>query len=234
MDLMIGDYESFKASLNLSKAETCRELYRMNRQTISIKSERVAVANLVRIIDSTLRLANSKGFHAMSLRDLCADTGMSMGGVYAYIRSKGDLIHLIQSHGFILTRRVMQICTQDVGDPSDRLYSAIKAHLYLSEIMRAWFYFSYMEAKNLADKQKKEAIATELEIEDMLFDVMQDGIEQGHFREANARLLASLLKAMLQDWYLKRGKYRNQKITVEQYAQQVNDVLQVYLRPALG
>ncbi len=231
---MIGDYESFKASLNLSKTETCRELYRMNRQTISIKSERVAVANLVRIIDSTLRLANSKGFHAMSLRDLCADTGMSMGGVYAYIRSKGDLIHLIQSHGFILTRRVMQICTQDEGDPTQRLYSAIKAHLYLSEIMRAWFYFSYMETKNLADKQKKEAIATELEIEDMLFDVMHAGIEQGHFRAANARLLASLLKAMLQDWYLKRGKYRNQKITVEQYAQQINDVLQVYLRPALG
>src|SRR3546814_9771907 len=70
---MIADFESFKIELSLSKVEICRELYHQNRDLIRIKKEQVAVKNLVRIINSTLRLAGSKGFHAMSLRDLCAD-----------------------------------------------------------------------------------------------------------------------------------------------------------------
>ena len=67
---MITDYEAFKVDLSLSKEDICRELYRQNLDKIRIKKEAVAVRNLVRIIDSTLRLANSKGFHAMTLRDL--------------------------------------------------------------------------------------------------------------------------------------------------------------------
>src|SRR5690606_36346293 len=65
--VMIADFESFKIELSLSKIEICRELYHLNRDMIRIKKEAVAVKNLVRIIDSTLRLTRSKGFDAMSL-----------------------------------------------------------------------------------------------------------------------------------------------------------------------
>lgn len=114
---MIQDFETFKAELSLSKEEICRELYQENTDKIRIKKETTATRNLARIIDSTLRLANSKGFHAMTLRDLCSDSGLSMGGLYAYIRNKDDLIHLIQSHGFKLTRRTVLQYIADIRDP---------------------------------------------------------------------------------------------------------------------
>ncbi len=123
---MIQDFETFKAELKLSKEEICRELYQQNTDRIRIKKEATAVRNLARIIESTLRLANSKGFHAMSLRDLCADSGLSMGGLYAYIRNKDDLIHLIQSHGFILTRRTLLQYTAGIDDPAVKLFQAIR------------------------------------------------------------------------------------------------------------
>lgn len=31
-------------------------------------------------------------------------------------------------------------------------------------------------------------------------------------------LVASVIKAMLQDWYLKRWKYKNRKVLVDEYA----------------
>src|SRR5690606_38871367 len=118
---MIADFESFKVELSLSQTEICREIYRANPGSIRIKKEHVAVPNLVRIIDSTLRLTSRKGFHAMSLRDLSADCGLSIGGLYAYIRNKEDLIQLIQSHGFLLTRRTLARYTRDTPDPLQRL-----------------------------------------------------------------------------------------------------------------
>ncbi len=78
---MIENYEAFRGELRMSKEDVIRDVYRQNKERISIKKEATAVKNLTRIIDSTLRLANLKGFHAMTLRDLCGDSGMSMGGL---------------------------------------------------------------------------------------------------------------------------------------------------------
>jgi len=55
------DFETFKVDLSLTKADMCRELYLQHRDMIRIQKEHVAVKNLVRIIDSTLRLAGTKG-----------------------------------------------------------------------------------------------------------------------------------------------------------------------------
>ncbi|HET8799541.1 MAG TPA: TetR/AcrR family transcriptional regulator [Marinobacter sp.] len=226
---MIENYEVFRGELSMSKEDVIREVYRQNKERISIKKEATAVKNLTRIIESTLRLANSKGFHAMTLRDLCADSGMSMGGLYAYIRNKDDLIHLIQSHGFIITRRTLLHYTEEVQDVRDRLFAAIKAHLYLSELMRAWFYFSYMEAKSLPVEEKRDAVAIELEIEEIFLSVIEGAIETGVYQPRNARLVASMIKALLQDWYLKRRKYRDQNVAVDDYAAFVRDVIESYL-----
>jgi len=226
---MIENYEAFRGELSMSKEDVIRDVYRQNKERISIKKEVTAVKNLTRIIESTLRLANSKGFHAMTLRDLCADSGMSMGGLYAYIRNKDDLIHLTQSHGFTITRRTLLHYTGEVRNVRDRLFAAIKAHLYLSELMRAWFYFSYMEAKSLPTEEKRDAVAIELEIEDIFLGIIEDGIEAGVYRSRNARLVASMVKALLQDWYLKRRKYRDQNVAVDDYAAFVRDVIESYL-----
>jgi AcrR family transcriptional regulator len=226
---MISDFESFKQELSLSKLEICRELYRQNRSTVRIKNEDVAVTNLVRLVDSTLRLTRLKGFEGMSLRDLCADAGFSIGGLYAYIRNKQDLVSLIQGHGFLLTRRTLIQYTRNIADPRQRLSTAIKAHVFLSEIMQPWFYFSFMEAKSLPQDQKRQAIAVEQEVEDIFHDILADGVRAGVFKEGNARLLASLCKAMMQDWYLKRSKYGRQQVDATQYAQFVFSVLEAYL-----
>lgn len=226
---MIQDFESFKAEFNLSKVEACQALYRQNTDRIRIKKEHVAVANLVRIIDSTLRLARAKGFHAMSLRDLSADSGLSIGGLYAYLRSKDDLVHLVQLHGMLLTRRTLHEYIGRVSHPRQRLHAAIRAHVYLSELMQPWFYFSFMEARNLPPRYRQEAVANEREVEDIIHDIIVDGIARQAFGTVDARLVASLSKAMMQDWYLKRRKYRNYDVGPTAYADLICSVLDRYL-----
>lgn len=228
-DIAATSYDAFRVQLSLSKDDICRELYRQNKAMIRIKKETVAVRNLARIVESTLKLANTKGFAAMTLRDLCADSGLSMGGLYSYIRNKDDLIHLIQSHGFIMTRRTLLACIEPETDPHARLFAAVRTHLYLSEMMRAWFYFSFMEAKSLPASEKENAVAIELEIDDIFHQILVVGVEEGAFRPIQTRVLSAMIKALLQDWYLKRRKYRDNGISVEQYAATVRDLLQRYL-----
>ncbi|TAN28486.1 MAG: TetR/AcrR family transcriptional regulator [Castellaniella sp.] len=227
---MPEDFERFKAGLSLSRDDIYSALLQENHHHIRIKKPAVAIQGLASIVEATLRLAGSKGFHAMSLRDLCAESGFSIGGIYAYIKNKEDLIHLIQDYGFLLTRRTLRTRTQDAAPGVEKLRAAVRTHLFLSEMMPDWFSFSFMEARHLPPPERQKAVQAAREIEDIFFDILQEGMAAGAFRHVDARLLASLTKALMQDWYLKRSKYRRQEIDVNTYAQSVCDLLESYLQ----
>jgi len=95
--------------------------------------------------------------------------------------------------------------------------------------MQPWFYFSYMETKNLNRELHKKAIESELFTEQIFIDIIEAGISSGDFRRVDSLLTAAVLKAMLQDWYLKRWKYEGRKISVENYARFLMDFIASYL-----
>lgn len=199
-----------------------RELIAGHEDRLAVKAE-TACRNLAKIVDATLTIANAKGFQAMSLRDLSAQTGMSMGGLYAYIRSKDDLVHLIQRHGQLMATRILADAVDRQAAPRAQLLQLIHVHILLSELQRPWFYFSYMEAKNLPAAEKRDAIASELSVDDWLGELIDAGVTRGEFRAVHVPVVSALIKAMLQDWYLKRGKYKQRKISVEAYIASVQD-----------
>jgi AcrR family transcriptional regulator len=221
-------FDAFKDVLSLSMEDMSRELFLGNREIIKIKKEGVAVKNLVKILNAALKLSSEKGFAAMSLRDLSAEAGLSMGALYTYFTSKEELLHMIQRQSNVVAQ-VLLDQIQGIDNPRMKLRRVIQAHLYLSEVMQPWFYFAYMEAKNLAKEEQKKAIESELLTEKILIDIMKEGRVKGVFKAANLELTGAVIKAMLQDWYLKRWKYARRKVTVEKYAAFLVDLIEAYL-----
>ena len=93
------NFKEFESQVALSTEEICRKIFQGRSNSITIKKEDVAVRNLVKIFNATLKLANRKSFHAMSLRDLRGESGLSLGGLYAYFKNKEELLTLIQEQG---------------------------------------------------------------------------------------------------------------------------------------
>ena len=224
------DYADFQKKINLSKFELCREVYRENRNSIRVKKEDTVVKNLERIFSATLRISNRKGFQAMSMRDLSHEANLSMGALYSYFASKEELVSMLQNQRRTVTKRILDERISQESRPSARLRAAILTHLYLSEAMQPWFYFSYMEAKNLSKKEQDLAVASELYTEKLLADILGQGQIQGAFELCDPQLTASAIKAMLQDWYLKRRKYSRRKVSVDQYAQFVLQFVEAFIR----
>jgi TetR/AcrR family transcriptional regulator, cholesterol catabolism regulator len=221
-------FETFKRFVSLSMEDLCRELFLGNRESIKIKKEGVAVKNLVKILDAALTLSNEKGFDAMSLRDLSAKAGLSMGALYTYFTSKEELLQMIQRQSAVVIQ-VLVDQLDGMEDPRAKLKRVIQAHLFLSEVMQPWFYFAYMETKNLAKQEHKKAIESELATEKLLIDIMNEGRNKGFFKAVNMELTGAVIKSMLQDWYLKRWKYARRNISVEKYAAFVVDLVETYL-----
>lgn len=223
-------FAQFSKTTAVSIEDICRGFYMSNRDTIKIKKEAVAVKNLVTILNTTLRLSNEIGFQSMTLRDLSRESELSMGALYNYFSSKDELFKIIHLNGMTLITNILIRQTEGEKNPDLRLRKAIQIHLYLSELMPQWFYFLYMETKNLRKEDRKIPMESELFTEKIFIDILKEGIKSGVYQQRDPLLTASMIKAMLQDWYLKRWKYTKRNVSADKYAYFIIEFIESYIK----
>ena len=219
--------EGFRTRHELSLEDLCRRIHARHQATIRVKKPHVAVANLARIVATTLELSNRAGFHSMSLRDLAEASGLSMGALYAYFDSKETLLMMILGQ---VEDAVARTLTPPAGltDPRARLRWFVETHVLLTEAMQPWFTFAFMEAKSFPEQGRKFARESELHTESLLAAILAEGAASGVF--VTTELTAALIKPLLQDWYVKRWKYRRRGVGPHAYAASVT----AFVEAALG
>lgn len=221
--------DSFRRSWDLKGAAFWHSVFDMHKEKMQIKNSNVAIKNLEKIFTATFKLAAEKGFQAMSLRDLSRETGISMGGLYAYIGSKNDLASVIEG---VLRHYVDQVIgglsAHDL-QPVGSLRAIVYGEIYMMDVMSPWYYFCFMELKGLPREQQQQTLELELRFEDSLMEVFAAGVASGQFVCDKPELLASQITAQLQQWHLKRWKFKLRNITAQEYARFVFENLLVCL-----
>ncbi len=210
--------DAFRRTWVLEGEPLWRRVFDTHRDKMQIKNPQVAVGNLEKIFTCTFRLANSKGFQAMSLRDLSRETGISMGGLYAYIGSKDDLASAIEE---VLRKTIDDVMSDKAVlglDPLHRLKAIIYGDIYMNDIMHPWYYFCYLEAKGLSRDQREAAMQMEIKFDERLQETFAGGVATGVFRADKLALLAANTTSMLQQWYLKRWKFQILRTRIDEYA----------------
>lgn len=206
--------------------DLCRSVLENNRDSISIQKPEFAVRKLALILNAALELSNKKGFQAMSLRDLSRASGVSMGGLYSYFDSKDTLLKMILSEVTGAVEAALGEPPAEVRQtPRDHLLWLIDTHIRLTEAMLPWFTFSFMEAKNFPAAERRQAIDSEELTESYFSEVLARGQQDGSFSADMPPLMAALTKPLLQDWYVKRAKYRRRKVHIDSYIAMVQDIV---------
>jgi AcrR family transcriptional regulator len=223
----MGTLQEFQDRFDLSMEALCTRMLERHQTTIRVRKPAVAIGNLARIVDTTLTLANRKGFHSMSLRDLTEHTGLSMGALYAYFDSKDTLLMMILGQVVLAVEEVLTHPPSGLkADPAAHLRWLLETHLYLTETMQPWFVFAYMEAKAFPREGRDLAVASELTTERLMAETLEEGTQAGRFHVTDVEMTAALIKPLLQDWYVKRAKYYRRGITPERYVQSVIDFVE--------
>lgn len=221
---------AFQAQFDLTSKALCARMFDRHRETIRTQKKHVAVGNLVRITKTTLLLSNRQGFHSMSLRDLAAESGLSMGALYNYFDSKDKLLLMILGEVAAAVKETLSSPPEALEtDPLNRLRWLLETHVYLTETMQPWFVFAYMEAKSFSREGRDLAVRSELATEALFASALSDGVSQDIFRIDDVDLTAALIKPLLQDWYVKRSKYRRRGISVEQYVRAITSFIEAAL-----
>ena len=215
------NYDAFKKAYGARHKDIARQVFLANQDNMRIKKEKTAVANLEKILAAVFSITYKKGFQAMSMRDLSLKTGMSLGALYAYFPGKEELLGIIQDQGRYMVKDTLDRFAREEEHPLEKLRAVIRAHIFLSELFRPWFYFTFMEARNLKPAGFDAVRAMEEHTQKILSDILEEGEAEGIFRPENHELTACMIKALQQEWYLKRWKYTRQKITVDMFVDHV-------------
>lgn len=189
-------------------------LLKRNADRIGVKRREAALENLQKIFLATFRLANTVGFREMSLRDLCRETGLSMGGLYGYIESKDQLASMIADM-VLYTTELVQEWFDHIADPLDHIECILRANIYLAETLQPWLYFMFLESRGLQMEQRDVAKTSELNIHTHIASLAD---KLGNISQVQGYLLGAHCMSLVQDWHLKRWKFRTANVSPDEFA----------------
>jgi len=210
-------FADFRKSSSIDADSVFELVIARHSHRMTVRRAGAATENLRRIVEATFKIANKTGFSAMSLRDLSRESGLSMGGLYGYIKTKDDLAAMIED--------VVRDCSTaipewfaDWPDTAARLEATLRGHIYLSELLHPWFYFVFMDSRVLTPSQKAVARSADMHFQRELAQMLR-ATTVGFSAEAD--LFASHCLTLAQDWYVKRWKYAQMHIKVDDFANSV-------------
>ena len=193
-------------------------IFERNKENIKVSKEKFAVRNLQKIFNATFVISPKIGFQAMSLRDLSAETGLSMGGLYSSIASKEAIVIMVKDVVAVVCDEIVEN-SMAKDDPIEALKTMVRGYLFSSTLMQSWFNFLYFETKSLPAKEQEASKNLELQQVSAMAKILSQLKPESSL---DMEFVATMALSLIQERYVKPWKHHNPKTTVDQYA---NDCL---------
>ncbi len=219
-------YETFLHEYEALIGDEWSCLFDLYHKKLNLKNRNIATKKFKTIVECVFKLSHTKGFNAMTLRDLSQESGISMGGLYKYFSNKTQIAEMIHAGMIHMAETCLKIKKYRHQDPVFELNELLARHIYISERLKKWFYFVFMECKSLDRELMETIIASEQFMESAILERILDANSQGLSQCTNPDFVSAMLKVMLQEWYLKSWKYHQKNINADQYV--ANLLLTVY------
>jgi len=206
-----------------------RPVYRRNYKrkiSTTIKSSNLVEERRDQIFQAASKLISKKGYHKTTLRDISKETGMTLGSLYDYIRTKEDILYIVHEKAAQMVR-IMNEGVENVKDPNPvrKLKKMIEQELETMDRYQDLIMCIYQESHALSKPSLKAMLSSE-EVHTASFKkVIEEGIEQGVFKTSNPTILANIIKMMIDCWVLKRWALRG-KASLEEMKQGILEMVQ--------
>jgi NAD(P)-dependent dehydrogenase (short-subunit alcohol dehydrogenase family)/AcrR family transcriptional regulator len=169
-----------------------------------IKNKKLVQKRRDQIILAAVKLFPKKGFVKTTLKDLSEEAGLSYGNIYDYVGNKEDIFLLV--HDFLtgLADQGLDKSIENIDDPLQKLKKMIHSEFEISYRWSDGILFVYQDIHILKKPLLRKLLKKESEHVKKFRNVLDECIEKGLFRNCNTRLVANLIKIMVDSWVIKR------------------------------
>ena len=126
------------------------------------------------LLSTAARVFAAKGYHPTTMRDLSRETGMSLAGMYHYVRGKDELLALVQERCFSQVLEGARAAVEAARDPADRLQRFIRHHVtFFAEHMPEMKVLSH-EAESLSQERGAAIEGLKRRYVDLLLGLLEE------------------------------------------------------------
>jgi AcrR family transcriptional regulator len=140
-----------------------------------------------------------RGYHPTRMEDIASTAGLSKGGIYFHFQSKQEVFDALVQEEFERSMNVLKSVSESEAPVAEKMQTLGRHYLeYFSTAPDAPRFFVVMGEMGLRD----EALAKRLlDMQTMFIDqiatLVEQGIEEGVLRPVDSKIVAALLKALL-------------------------------------
>ena len=156
------------------------------------------------LLGSAARIFAERGYHETSMRDLAAASGVSLSGLYYYVKSKEELLFLIQDRNFQAVLDNLAECLEGVEQPIERLGRFIENHLEFFAMHMPEMKVLSHEAASLSGDFLAQVNAKKRTYVRQLMDILAELEQSNGPAHVNRRVAAYSLFGMMNwiyNWY---------------------------------
>jgi len=174
----------------------------------TIKSNELVEKKREKIVQAAIKLFPKKGYHKTTLRELADEAGISHGNIYDYVGSKEDIFLLV--HGTVtgLADKGLRRSIENIDDPLEKLQRMIHSEFELSHTWADAILVVYQDIHALNKPLLKKVLKKESEHVAIFQSVLDECIIKGLLIDCNTRVVANLIKIMIDAWVIKRWDLR--------------------------
>jgi AcrR family transcriptional regulator len=181
---------------------------RMRRPIATVVQDKDLVAQRHdEIFRAASRVFISRGYHAATVRAIAREANLSLGGLYAYIRTKEDILYLVFDRLTTTLRNEMRRAIEGIDDPVERIRAALLADMKTTETYQDEILLMYQETKSLDRGSRRAVLSREADYVGFFEEILRDGYARGVFK-GDPRLAADAIAYLcsviaLRRWSLK-------------------------------
>ncbi|NIT13103.1 MAG: TetR family transcriptional regulator [Candidatus Dadabacteria bacterium] len=198
----------------------------LNTIKSKIKNKELLSAKRGEIINATSRLFVRKGFHATSVREIAKESGMSMGALYDYIRTKEDILFLVCDH---IHSTVSTKLRESLGSNKPALQilkKAIKDYFKIIDENQDYMLLLYQETKSLSKKARKYIFNAENELTSIFEDILRQCVREKTIRISSkmCKIVAHNIMVTGHMWAFRRWALHN-NFSISTYTNYQTEIL---------
>ena len=156
----------------------------------AVKDQDLIARRHEQICDAALKLFTRKGFHDTTVREIAEASGLGIGTLYTYIKTKEDILYLIYHRIFTQFRERMRMAVEGIEDPTDQLRVALETTFRIYHEYQDLVLLLYQESHVLGKAARQSLFEVDRSYVAFFRDILERGQREGQFRRHDPNLLA--------------------------------------------
>ena len=149
------------------------------------------------ILDTARQLLTTVGYARLSMRNIANEIGYSATSIYLYFESKDDLVHALIDEGVELLHARLLEADQSGSTPEERLEAMCRAYISFGMERPEYYEIMYVLHPEYIKRYPAEKYRKARRNLEIMASAIQEGMEDGVFREVEPMLAANLAWSQL-------------------------------------